>query len=121
VDAHDLGAAFFSPLKHGLLLGKYDQPVEFGEGDFRSGIADFRSAEAVARYKRAAAAVRERFGPQSAEPILHAVLGALLTGNPTACVLLGQRNAKQVAAAAAAGETLSEKDAQWVREQYRGA
>ena len=24
VDRHDLGVAFFSPLKHGLLLGKYD-------------------------------------------------------------------------------------------------
>jgi myo-inositol catabolism protein IolS len=121
VDAHDLGVAFFSPLKHGLLLGKYDQPVEFEEGDFRSGVADFRNAEAIARYKRAAAAVREKFGAQSAEPVLHAVLGALLTGNPTACVLLGQRSAKQVAAAAAVGDALSEMDAQWVREQYRGA
>jgi aryl-alcohol dehydrogenase-like predicted oxidoreductase len=121
VDAHDLGVAFFSPLKHGLLLGKYDQPAEFAEGDFRSGIADFRNAEAIARYKRAAAAVREKFGAEQAEPVLHAVIGALLTGNPTACVLLGQRNAKQVAAAASVGEALSEKDAQWVREQYRGA
>lgn len=121
VDAHDLGVAFFSPLKHGLLLGKYDQPVEFAEGDFRSGVADFRNAEAIARYKRAAAAVREKFGADQAEPVLHAVIGALLTGNPTACVLLGQRNPKQVAAAAAAGDALSEKDARWVREQYRGA
>lgn len=121
VDAHDLGVAFFSPLKHGLLLGKYDQPVEFAEGDFRGGIADFRNAEAIARYKRASAAVRERFGAEHAEPVLHAVIGALLTGNPTACVLLGQRNARQVAAAAAAGDALSEMDAQWVREQYRGA
>jgi len=121
VDTHDLGVAFFSPLKHGLLLGKYDQPVEFGEGDFRAGIADFRNAEAIARYKRAAAAVREKFRAENAEPVLHAVIGGLLTGNPTACVLLGQRNAKQVAAASAAGEALSENDAQWVREQYRGA
>jgi len=121
VDDHDLGVAFFSPLKHGLLLGKYDRPAEFGEGDFRSSIADFRNAEAIERYKRAAAAVREKFGAQSAEPVLHAVIGALLTGNSTACVLLGQRNAKQVAAAAAVGEALSEQDAQWVRAQYRGA
>ena len=120
VDDHDLGVAFFSPLKHGLLLGKYDQPVEFGEGDFRSGIADFRNAEAIERYKRAAAAMRTKFGAEHAEPVLHAVIGALLTGNATACVLLGQRNAKQVAAAAAAGDALSENDAQWVREQYRG-
>lgn len=114
VDAHDLGVAFFSPLKHGLLLGKYDQPVEFGEGDFRSGIADFGDPEAIARYKRAATTVGARF------PVLHAVTGALLTGNPTACVLLGQRNLRQVEAAAAAGEALSAEDAAWVREQYRG-
>src|SRR5688500_17135037 len=106
VDAHDLGVAFFSPLKHGLLLGKYDQPVEFEEGDFRSGVADFQDAGAIDRYKRAALAMREKFGAQSAEPVLHAVVGALLTGNPTACVLLGQRNAKQVAAAATVGEAL---------------
>jgi myo-inositol catabolism protein IolS len=114
VDAHDLGVAFFSPLKHGLLLGKYDQPVEFGEGDFRSGIADFRDPEAIARYKRAATTVGARF------PVLNAVTGALLTDNPTACVLLGQRNLRQVEAAAAAGEAVSAEDAAWVRAQYRG-
>lgn len=119
VREHDLGAAFFSPLKHGLLLGKYDEPTEFGEGDFRSGVDDFRDPEAIARYKRAAAAMRARFQGHP-EPVLHAVIGALLTGNDTACVLLGQRNAKQVAAAAAVGDALSPEDAEWVRAQYRG-
>lgn len=117
-DAHDLGVAFFSPLKHGLLLGKYDQPVVYGEGDFRSGVADFRDPQAIERYKRAAAAMRERFADHP-EPVMHAVVGALLTGNPTACVLLGQRNARQVAAAASVGEALSGSEAAWVREQYR--
>lgn len=114
VDQHDLGVAFFSPLKHGLLLGKYDAPVEFGEGDFRSGVDDFRDAAAIARYKRAAQTVSARM------PVLNAVTGALLTGNPTACVLLGQRNVRQVEAAAAAGEALSSEDAAWVRGLYRG-
>ena len=49
VDAHDLGVAFFSPLKHGLLLGKYDAPQTFGEGDFRSGVADFGDPEIIER------------------------------------------------------------------------
>lgn len=118
VDQHDLGVAFFSPLKHGLLLGKYREPVEYGEGDFRSTVNDFRDPEAIVRYQHAAAAMRQRFGAER-EPVLHAVVGALLTGNPTACVLLGQRNPKQVAAAAAVGEALSQEDAEWVREQYR--
>ncbi len=113
VDAHGLGVAFFSPLKHGLLLGKYDAPVEFGEGDVRSTISDFRDPEAIARYKRAAAAVGERM------PVLQAVTGALLTGNPTACVLLGQRNVRQVEAAARAGEALSQPEVQWVRSLYQ--
>ena len=120
VDDHDLGVAFFSPLKHGLLLGKYDQPVEYGEGDYRTNVDDFRDAEAIARYKRAAMETRERFAQLSPEPVMHAVVGALLTGNPTACVLLGQRNPKQVAAAASIGEALSEDDAAWVRTKYRG-
>jgi aryl-alcohol dehydrogenase-like predicted oxidoreductase len=118
VDQHDLGVAFFSPLKHGLLLGKYEHPVQYGEGDFRSTVADFRDPAAIERYKRAASAMRSRFASHP-EPVLHAVVGALLTGNPTACVLLGQRNPKQVAAAAAAGEALSAEDAEWVRKQYR--
>lgn len=118
VDEHDLGVAFFSPLKHGLLLGKYTEPVEYGEGDFRGRIADFKDPEAIERYRRASEAVRAKFAGEE-EPVLRAVVGALLPGNPNACVLLGQRSAKQVQAAAAAGDALSEQDAAWVREQYR--
>jgi aryl-alcohol dehydrogenase-like predicted oxidoreductase len=119
VDAHDAGVAFFSPIKHGLLLGKYDAPVEYGEGDFRRNVDDFRDPEAIERYKRAAGEMRKRFAGSS-EPVLHAVIGALLTDNPTACVLLGQRNPRQVASAAAAGDALSPADAAWVRSHYRG-
>lgn len=118
VDAHDLGVAFFSPIKHGLLLGKYDAPKDYGEGDFRSGVADFKDPAAIERYKRAAAAMRTRFADHP-EPVLHAVTGALLAGNPTACVLLGQRNPRQVDAAASVGDALSSEDAAWVKQQYR--
>ena len=34
VEEHDAGVCFFSPLKHGLLLGKYDEPAEFPAGRF---------------------------------------------------------------------------------------
>jgi myo-inositol catabolism protein IolS len=119
VDAHDLGVAFFSPIKHGLLLGKYDKPVQYPEGDFRSGIAGFSDASFIDRMKGAADAMRKKFANEP-EPVLHAVTGALLAGNPTACVLLGQRDEKQVAAAAAVGEALSQQDAQWVGRVYRG-
>jgi aryl-alcohol dehydrogenase-like predicted oxidoreductase len=118
VDSHDLGVAFFSPLKHGLLLGKYTEPRTFPEGDFRSGIADFHDPEAIARYRRAAEEMRRKF-PDREEPVLHAVVGALLTDNPTATVLLGQRSAKQTEAAAKIGEALSASDAASVRSVYQ--
>jgi aryl-alcohol dehydrogenase-like predicted oxidoreductase len=120
VDTHDLGVAFFSPLKHGLLLGKYDAPPKFGEGDFRSNIPEFRDPEAIERMKDAAAAIRARFANRP-EPVIHAAVGALLTSNPTATVLLGQRNPKQVEAAATAGDLLTPEEAAWVRQMYRGA
>ena len=120
VDRHDLGVAFFSPLKHGLLLGKYDGPQTFPEGDFRSGIAEFRDPEFVARMRRARDEVTRRF-PNHPQPVLYALTGVLLAGNPTATVLLGQRNPRQVDAAVSAGEPLSDADAAWVRALYRGA
>ena len=120
VDDHDLGVAFFSPLKHGLLLGKYDAPQTFPEGDFRSGIPQFADAAFIDRMRSARDEVARRF-PRHPEPVLHALVGALLEGNPTATVLLGQRNPKQVAAAAeAGGEALSQEDALWVRNLYLG-
>lgn len=119
VDAHDLGVAFFSPLKHGLLLGKYDAPHQFPDGDFRSGIAEFRDATFIERMRRARNEVTRRF-TKDREPVLTAVTGALLAGNPTATVLLGQRNPKQVEAASAAGRALSADETAWVRRLYRG-
>ncbi|HEY3051887.1 MAG TPA: aldo/keto reductase, partial [Thermoanaerobaculia bacterium] len=94
VDQHDLGVAFFSPLMHGLLLGKYDQPKQFPEGDFRSRIPQFKDPQFIARMKHAAKEMRRRFAKHP-EPVLYALTGALLAGNRTACVLLGQRNAQQ--------------------------
>jgi myo-inositol catabolism protein IolS len=120
VDAHDAGVAFFSPLKHGLLLGKYDEPQTFPEGDFRSGIPEFGDAQFLARMRYARDEMTRRFGNER-EPVLNALTGALLAGNPTATVLLGQRNPKQVDAAANAGGTaLSDADAAWVKRVYRG-
>jgi aryl-alcohol dehydrogenase-like predicted oxidoreductase len=120
VDGHDCGVAFFSPLMHGLLLGKYDAPQAFPEGDFRRNVAQFGDAAFIERMKRARAAMTQKFSGHP-EPVLHAVLGALLAGNPTATVLLGQRSRKQVeAAAAAGGNALTAAEAAWVRSVYRG-
>lgn len=120
VESHDLGVAFFSPLKHGLLLGKYDEPQTFAEGDFRSGIPEFRDPKFLARMRYARDEMARRF-PDQRQPVIHALTGALLAGNPTATVLLGQRNPKQVdAVVAAGGDALSDDDAASVRRVYRG-
>ncbi len=119
VDDHDLGVAFFSPLKHGLLLGKYDEPHAFPQGDFRSGIPEFGDAAFLARMRHARDEMTRRFADHR-EPVLYAVTGALLAGNPTATVLLGQRNPKQVEAASVIGQALTPEDAAWARQVYRG-
>ncbi|MGZ8867086.1 MAG: hypothetical protein ACXW2P_02000, partial [Thermoanaerobaculia bacterium] len=103
---------------HGLLLGKYTETHQYPKGDFRSGVADFMNPEAIGRYRKAAEAMRKRFDGHQ-EPVLHAVIGALLSGNETACVLLGQRNEKQVRSAAAVGDALSPDEAAWVKKMYR--
>jgi aryl-alcohol dehydrogenase-like predicted oxidoreductase len=120
VSEHDAGVAFYSPLKHGVLLGKYDEPQDFPEGDHRSAIPEFRDPKFLARMRYARNEMARRF-PDHPEPVIHALTGALLAGNPSATVLLGQRNPKQVdAAVAAGGEVLSDDDAASVRRVYRG-
>ena len=117
VAKRDIGVAFFSPLRQGLVLGKYDEPREFPEGDVRRNIKAFRDPATLARMKTAADALRARFKGHP-EPVLHGVLGALLADAPTGTVLLGQRNVSQVEAAARAGEALSAADAAGVRGVY---
>ena len=117
VDDRDLGVAFFSPLKHGLLLGKYDAPQHFAEGDFRTNVPEFEDAEFIARMRRAREEVTHKFADRR-EPVIHALTGALLAGSPTACVLLGQRNRQQVEAAAQCGTDFSLSDAEWVKKTY---
>src|SRR5205085_398740 len=72
VNARDLGVAFFSPLKHGLLLGKYKEPQHFDEGDFRRNVPEFEDAEFIKRMQRARDAVISRFS-SLAEPVLTAL------------------------------------------------
>ena len=47
VDKNNLGVCFFSPLKHGLLTGKYLKPTLFGSGDHRSNIKEFQDLKTL--------------------------------------------------------------------------
>lgn len=117
VAARDLGVAFFSPLKQGLLLGKYDRVPVFEHGDFRNEVPEFRDPAVLGRMRANRDLLKERLAAHP-EPVLHGVVDALFTGNPTACVLQGMRNVAQVDAAANLGEPLSADDAAWVRRLY---
>ncbi len=116
-EAHDAGLCFFSPLRHGLLLGKYERPTTFPEGDFRRTDAAFGDAQVIARLRDNAQRLRERFADDP-EPVLRPIVAALLDDAPTACVLLGQRNAQQVESAARAGRRLTNDEAAFVRSLF---
>jgi len=118
VERNDAGVAFFSPLKHGLLLGLYEGPVTFGVGDHRSHIPDFRDFGLLARLRACREKVEERFADKRL-PVLYALVGALLTGVENGSVILGLHRPSQVAAAAEAGAPLAPEDARWLRRLYR--
>ena len=51
VDDNNIGACFFSPIKHGLLTGKYSKPTSFEKGDHRSRIEEFKNLEILEKLK----------------------------------------------------------------------
>ncbi len=118
VDRNDVGVAFFSPLKHGLLTGKYTDPTTFPEGDFRVNVPEFGNPKIIKRCRDGREAMEQHFSTHP-QPILHGLLDSLLSDTPTGCVLLGQRSPAQVDAAAAVGNTMSDKNAEWVRSLYQ--
>ena len=115
--AHDVGAAFFSPIRHGLLLGKYGGPTTFPDGDFRSTDPGFQDAALIARLGDNARALTSGLA-HLAEPILNGLIAPLLSDAPTGCVLLGQRSPRHVSAAAGAAQPLSDHELAWVRSLY---
>ena len=118
-EARDLGVAFFSPLKHGLLLGVFEGPVTFGEGDHRSSLHEFRDYGLIKRLRACRCEVEKRFSTLP-QPVLAALVGALLVDSPSGVVLVGQRRPQHALAVAQAGRTmLSPEDARWIRQLYQ--
>ena len=118
VEANNLGVCFFSPIKHGLLTGKYTAPATFETGDFRRTVKDFADQKMIDKMQSNKKKLEARFLDHP-QPVMHGLVDALLSDAPTGCVLLGQRNVNQVAAAAKLGKTLSNEDAEWVQRLYR--
>ena len=118
IDSNNLGVCFFSPIKHGLLTGKYSEPTVFEAGDFRTGVKDFVNQDIIDRMKLNKSKLESKFS-NHLEPVMHGLVDALLTDSPTGCVLLGQRNTTQVDSAASLGVALSEEEASWVKKLYQ--
>jgi aryl-alcohol dehydrogenase-like predicted oxidoreductase len=118
VNKNNLGVCFFSPLKHGLLTGKYKTTAVFKDGDHRSGIKDFQNKNKIKKIMLNCEKLEKKF-PHYENPIMHGIVNALFFDSPTGCVLLGQRNIKQVKTASSLGEILSEEDTSWVKSLYK--
>ena len=118
VNKNNLGVCFFSPLKHGLLTGKYKTTAVFKDGDHRSGIKDFQNKDKIKKIMLNCEKLEKKFLHHE-NPIMHGIVNALFFDSPTGCVLLGQRNIKQVETASSLGEILSEEDTSWVKSLYK--
>ena len=118
VNKNNLGVCFFSPLKHGLLTGKYKNTAVFKDGDHRSGIKDFQNKNKIKKIMLNCEKLEKKFLHHE-NPIMHGIVNALFFDSPTGCVLLGQRNIKQVETASSLGEILSEEDTSWVKSLYK--
>ncbi|MCG8457758.1 MAG: aldo/keto reductase [Holophagales bacterium] len=118
VEANDAGVAFFSPLKHSLLLGLFEGPVTFGEGDHRSSLPEFRDYGLLMRLQACRAELEKRFREHS-EPVLDGLIGAILSDSATGVALVGQRSPEHVKSAARVEPHLDSESVQWIRQLYR--
>ena len=118
INKNNLGVCFFSPLKHGLLTGKYKTPATFKNGDHRTGVKDFQNNEMINKVLLNCEKLKEKFSYHK-NPIMHGVVNALFFDSPTGCVLLGQRNINQVKVASSLGEILTQEDTLWVKSLYK--
>ena len=118
VDKHNMGVCFFSPIKHGLLTGKYKNPTTFDHGDHRSGVKDFANQAIIDKMHQNKILLEKRFTDHE-HPTMHGVIDALFNDSSNACVLLGQRNVKQVQVASTLGNLMSDQDSQWVKSIYK--
>jgi aryl-alcohol dehydrogenase-like predicted oxidoreductase len=117
VDDNNIGACFFSPIKHGLLTGKYNKPTTFKNGDHRSRIKEFKSIEILQRLKENKLLLEKHFKSEK-HPVLFGLINSLLYASENSCVLLGQRNENQVEVASSLGGQLSREEVHWIKQLY---
>ena len=119
ITKNNLGVCFFSPIKHGILTGKYNSIPDFPKGDFRKSVKEFKDMEFIEKMKKNRKKIESKFPSFGEDAIMQSLLGAILYNNPTACVLLGQRNKTQAEIAGRLGEPITRKDCLWILSLYR--
>ena len=117
IDQNNIGACFFSPIKHGLLTGKYDKPASFNAGDHRSGVKQFADESIINKMKKNKNLLEEKYKDKK-HPVMYGIVNALFNDSPTGRVILGQRNIKQVHIASSLGDVLSQEESEWVKALY---
>ena len=117
IDQNNIGACFFSPIKHGLLTGKYDKPASFSAGDHRSGVKQFADESIIKKMKKNKNLLEEKY-KEKKHSVMHGIVNALFNDSPTGCVILGQRNIKQVHIASSLGDALSQEESEWIKALY---
>lgn len=115
---NDAGAVFFSPLKHGLLLGLQSKAVDYTHGDIRGRLRSFADEGTLRRIADAARTVEAGFTGRP-QPLLQALIAPLLDASRHS-VLIGLRRPRHVRAAALVEGPVPSDLAAWVRSQFVG-
>ena len=70
IDSNDLGVCLFSPIKQGLLTGKYSETTVFEAGDFRTRIKDFVDQDIIDKMKLNKSKLESKFSDHL-ESVMH--------------------------------------------------
>ena len=117
IDKNNVGICFFSPIKHGLLTGKYKSPTTFEIGDHRSKIKQFIDKSIISKMEQNKNILEKKYSNEK-NAVMYGVVNSLFYDTPTGCVILGQRNTEQVQIASSLGEIIPEKESEWIKSLY---
>jgi len=117
IDKNNIGVCFFSPIKHGLLTGKYKSPTTFEIGDHRSKIKQFIDKSIISKMEQNKNILEKKYSNEK-NAVMYGIVNSLFYDSPTGCVILGQRNTEQVEIASSLGEIIPEKESEWIKSLY---
>ena len=117
IDKNNIGICFFSPIKHGLLTGKYKSPTTFEIGDHRSKVKQFIDKSIISKMEQNKNILEKKYSNEK-NAVMYGIVNSLFYDTPTGCVILGQRNTEQVQIASSLGEIIPEKESEWIKSLY---